>query len=128
MRPLLLAFGLLVGCTYPESVFRPAREGRAYPEVTRAYRAKNVGDDCIYIGTIHSEARKYAADMAFTAAENGGTHYVVQSVKESSHLETSGRAVQVGYGVSVVSARTDKVTDRRSWATVYRCPTATLEE
>lgn len=120
--PSLCAALCLAGCDYTGAVWRPAAGAHEYPPEPVAYRVHEADEDCAYLGTVHSEKTQHVRDIAETAAEHGGNRYVIEDVRDRRHVETRGSAVSLGHGVVVASSRSDVVLERRSWATVYRCP------
>lgn len=111
---------VLVACGDP-ATWRPARGAKDYPAAKAAYRVERADDGCDSIGVVHAEGSSVIDDIATTAANHGGTHYVIRDDQRDKYLETRGGAV-TGNGYALVRATTRVREDRATWAEVFRCP------
>jgi hypothetical protein len=112
----------LVACASDPAEFRPAKSARDYPAVKAAYRIHSVdAEACEPIGVVHSDGRYAIDDIAETAANHGGTHYVVRDDNSSYSYATRGVAMPGPGNTAIVSSSTTPVRHRRVWAQVYRC-------
>lgn len=119
---------VLVGCSDPAE-FRPAKGVKDLSAVTTAYRIKQADLDnmgCDELGGVIKAAS--IDDVAVTAANHGGTHYLINDDFGHSTVETDtvgGYSGAIGGGVSngafVASSTSEIVKHHRFVARVYRC-------
>lgn len=112
----VLGLLLLASCASDPAEWRPARGVGDLPAAKDAYRIPQAQEGCRSIGVVHAEGSTVLADIATTAARHGGTHFVVRGDVRDTHYETTGL---VSSGVLLAS--TQAVTDRATWAEVFRC-------
>lgn len=113
----MVAVLFLVACSDP-AVFRP-RGGASYPSTPDAYRVQDVGPECTHIGMVVDA--KAISDIAETAANNGGTHYVISNDMQSEETVTNIGMAQTAPGMVMGKARSRREKHHDYVAKVYRC-------